>query len=138
MGRKLYKLLMSLQLILPRIQSPLDEDFRPAILANRNFQREVGPVGARLILGLERFANEFSRFEVKVYPEGHQNFDTSLQYVERIVKFLLWQRGGHTLYAGIYVDNCTILASHFRGISQGEFGETKSMFLHICGKWMCL
>ncbi len=91
---------MSLQLITPRVRPPLDENFRPAILANKNFQREVESIGARLVLGLERSANEFSRFETKIYPEGHPNFDANYQYIERIVKFLLWQRGGHTLYVG--------------------------------------
>jgi predicted NBD/HSP70 family sugar kinase len=52
------------------------------------------------VLGLERSATEFSRFETLVYPEGHPNFDANMPYVERIVKFLLWQRGGHTLYVG--------------------------------------
>jgi predicted NBD/HSP70 family sugar kinase len=91
---------MSLQLITPCVQPPLDEYFRPAILANRNFQREVESIGTRLAIGLERSGSEFSRFEVKVYPEGHPNFEANYQYVERIVKFLLWQRGGHTLYVG--------------------------------------
>jgi predicted NBD/HSP70 family sugar kinase len=91
---------MSLQLIPPRVQPPLDEDFRPAVLVNRNFQREAESAGTRLVLGLERSVGEFSRFETKVLPEGHPNFDANYQYVERIVKFLLWQRGGHTLYVG--------------------------------------
>jgi len=91
---------MSLQLVPPRIQPPLDENFRPAILANQNFQREVKSVGVRLVLGLERSGGEFARFETKVYPEGHLNFEANYQYIERIVKFLLWQRGGHTLYVG--------------------------------------
>lgn len=91
---------MSLQLVPPRIQPPLDENFRPAILANQNFRREVESIGTRLVLGLERSGSEFSRFEAKVYPEGHPNFEANYQYVERIVKFLLWQRGGHTLYLG--------------------------------------
>ncbi len=36
---------MSLQLPSPRVQPPLDENFRPAILANQNFQREVKSIG---------------------------------------------------------------------------------------------
>jgi predicted NBD/HSP70 family sugar kinase len=91
---------MSLQLPAPRIQPPLDENFRPAILANQNFQREVESIGTRLVLGLERSASEFSRFETRVHPEGHPNFESNYQYVERIVKFLLWQRGGYLLYVG--------------------------------------
>lgn len=91
---------MSLQLIAPRIIPPLDEGFCPAVLANRNFQREVGSAGVGLVLGLERGAGDVSRFETRVLPEGHPNFEANYQFIERIVKFLLWQRGGHTLYVG--------------------------------------
>jgi predicted NBD/HSP70 family sugar kinase len=90
---------MSMHLIEPRVAPPLDENFRPAVLANRNFQRAVQPVGERIVIGLER-GGDVSRFELTVYPEGHAEFDSNYQYVKRIVKFLLWQRGGHTLYVG--------------------------------------
>ena len=91
---------MSLKLVSPRVAPPLDEDFRPAILANQNFRRKVEPFGEGLVIGLERSGDGFSRVETKVYPLGHPNFESNYQYVERIVKFLLWQRGGHTLYVG--------------------------------------
>ncbi|MDO9300516.1 MAG: ROK family protein [Anaerolineales bacterium] len=91
---------MPLQLIPPRVQPALDEGFRPAILANQNFRRLSQPVGVRTVIGLERGAGEISRFETLVYPEGHPDFESNYQYIERIVKFLLWQRGGHTLYVG--------------------------------------
>jgi predicted NBD/HSP70 family sugar kinase len=91
---------MALQLVPPRVSPPLDENFRPAILANQNFRRLSQPVGVRTIIGLERGAGEISRFETLAYPEGHPDFESNYQYIERIVKFLLWQRGGHTLYVG--------------------------------------
>ena len=91
---------MSLKLTPPQVLPPLDEDFRPAILANQNFQREVESVGVRTVIGVERSGGEVSRFETKIYSEGHPNFVSNFQYIERIVKFLLWQRGGHTLHVG--------------------------------------
>ncbi|MBP8789139.1 MAG: ROK family protein [Azonexus sp.] len=91
---------MTLNLIEPQIQPPLDHSFRPAVLANRNFRRAVQHVGTRAVVGLERNSDDFSRFELAVYPEDHPNFESNYQYVERIVKFLLWQRGGHALYFG--------------------------------------
>jgi predicted NBD/HSP70 family sugar kinase len=89
-----------MQLIAPCITPPLDEDFRPAILANQNFLRMVKPVGVQIVIGLERGMGEISRFETLIFPEGHPNFDANYHYIERIVKFLLWQRGGHTLFVG--------------------------------------
>lgn len=84
----------------PAIRPPLDEDFRPAALANRSFQRRVEPVGVRAVIGLERSGGEVSRFETSVYPEGHPNFESNFPFIERLVKFLLWARGGHTAYVG--------------------------------------
>jgi predicted NBD/HSP70 family sugar kinase len=91
---------MTMRLIKPRVLPSLDQGFRPAILANHNFQRDVQPFGTRAVIGLQRSSGEFSRFETTIYPDGHAEFKANYQYVERIVKFLLWQRGGHTVYFG--------------------------------------
>jgi predicted NBD/HSP70 family sugar kinase len=88
------------QLPEPAIRPPLDEDFRPAVLANQIFQSRVRPVGVRAVIGLERSGGEVSRFETWIYPEGHPDFESNLPYIERLVKFLLWGRGGHTVYVG--------------------------------------
>jgi hypothetical protein len=89
-----------LELVSPKLIPPLDEEFRPAKLANRNFQAQVKPVGVPLVIGLERSESEFSRYETSVYPEDHPNAAANFQYVERLVKFLLWQRGGFRVYIG--------------------------------------
>jgi predicted NBD/HSP70 family sugar kinase len=84
----------------PSIIPPLDPDFRPAALVNRAFHKAASKGGAALVIGLERGDGQVSRFETVVFPEGHARADEDLYYVERIVKFLLWQRGGHTVYVG--------------------------------------
>jgi predicted NBD/HSP70 family sugar kinase len=89
-----------LELVSPKLIPPLDEGFRPAALANRKFQAQVKPVGVPLAIGLERSADEFSRYETSVYPENHPNAEANFQFVERLVKFLLWQRGGFRVYIG--------------------------------------
>lgn len=91
---------MSLPPIPPRMLPPLDENFRPAVLAWRAFQRLVDSEGEQLVIGLERSNGEISRFELKVFPENHLNFNANLEYIERTVKFLLWQRGGYKIYIG--------------------------------------
>ncbi len=93
-------MLDKMELVCPKIIPPLDEGFRPAILANRNFQAQAGPVGVQLVIGLERSGGEFSRFETSVLPEEHPKAEANFQYVERLVKFLLWQRGGFRVYIG--------------------------------------
>ena len=41
-----------------------------------------------------------SRFETAVFPEGHEKAEASCFYIERIVKFLLWQRGAWKVHVG--------------------------------------
>ncbi len=89
------------RLIEPRILPPLDHDFRPASLANRAFRRAAEEAGAApLVFALERPSGEISRYETVAFPEGHPNAPANLFYAERLVKFLLWQRGGYRLYVG--------------------------------------
>jgi predicted NBD/HSP70 family sugar kinase len=90
------------KLIKPNFVPPLDEGFRPAVLANNAFRAEVRASGAGvpLVLGLERADGSLSRFETVVFPEGHARVGANLFYVERLLKFLLWQRGGWKVYVG--------------------------------------
>jgi len=92
----------TLKLVRPKFVPPLDPDFRPAVLANRAFRKEVTASGAGvpLVLGLERAEGQVSHFETQVFPENHPQAGANLVYVERLVKFLLWQRGAWKVYVG--------------------------------------
>jgi predicted NBD/HSP70 family sugar kinase len=90
----------SFKLVKPQIVPPLEEGFRPAAMANRAFRKEVAEVGMPLVIGLERERGQISRFETQVFPEDHPRSQANLRYVERLVKFLLWQRGGYKVYIG--------------------------------------
>jgi len=85
-------------LVKPLILPPLDPDFSPAVLANRKFRQDVEGCGVKAVIALERNAGEISRIELLLFPDDHPLFEKNYRYVERIAKFLLWQRGGHTLY----------------------------------------
>jgi predicted NBD/HSP70 family sugar kinase len=89
-------------LVKPRFQPPLDQGFRPAVLANQAFRRQVAVsgVGVPLVIGLERPQDSVSRFETWVFAEDHPQADANLVYVERLLKFLLWQRGGWKVLVG--------------------------------------
>jgi predicted NBD/HSP70 family sugar kinase len=92
----------TLSLIKPSFSPPLDEDFRPAVLANRAFQSEVAAAGGGvpLVLGIERQDGALAHFQTAVFPAGHPRAAANLKYAERLVKFLLWQRGGWKVYVG--------------------------------------
>jgi predicted NBD/HSP70 family sugar kinase len=83
----------------PNFVPPLDPDFQPAVLFNRNYIQAANASGQAvpLVLGLEREGGLISRFETVVRPRADRE---TLHYVERIVKFLLWARGGWKLHFG--------------------------------------
>jgi predicted NBD/HSP70 family sugar kinase len=89
-------------LVKPKFVPPLDDGFRPAVLANRAYQKEVeaSRAGVPLAIGLERAAGSVSRFETTIFPDDHPQAGANLRYAERLIKFLLWQRGGWKVYVG--------------------------------------
>lgn len=89
-------------LVKPAFTPPLDAAFRPAVLANKTFCANVAAAGAGvpLVIGLEQANGCFTRFETTVYPSDHPRAAANLPYVERLLKFLLWQRGGWKVYIG--------------------------------------
>ena len=111
----------SFALIQPAIIPPLEADFRPAALANRAFRMEVEPVGVPLVIALEREAGKISRFETRVFPEDHPRAHANLQYTERILKFLLWARGGFKVYAAGPQAIGEFLQRHYSRAGSGQF-----------------
>ena len=79
--------------------APLDTDFQPLVLWNRAYVAAAKASGnaVPLVLGLERECGLVSRYETVVRPAADAE---TIRYVERIVKFLLWARGGWKLYVG--------------------------------------
>jgi len=95
-------MLGGLKLVAPRFLPPLHAEFRPAVLANRNFLQEVEKSGAGvpLVFGLKRADGSVSRYETNVFSEKNERALANLPYAERLLKFLLWQRGGCEVYVG--------------------------------------
>jgi len=90
------------QLIKPELIPPLDAGFRPAVLYNRAFRRDVEACGEGVTveLALERSDGSRSRYETAVFPTDHPQAGENNFYIERVVKFLMWQQGGWRLYVG--------------------------------------
>jgi predicted NBD/HSP70 family sugar kinase len=91
-----------MELVQPGIKPPLDPTFRPAALANRLFREKVkaSGQGVPLVIGLGRSDGTLSVYPVEVFPAGVPGSEGNYQYIERIVKFLLWQRGGYRVIIG--------------------------------------
>ena len=83
---------------IPAVVPPLEPGFRPMYLALREHARAVGANGVTLALALERSNGRVSRFSLPVFPDGHERLPESLRLAERVLKFLLWQRGAHHVF----------------------------------------
>src|ERR1700756_4930011 len=85
----------------PAIIAPLDPSFLPASLFTREYRKLVAASnGVPLRLALERGDGSISEFCMSVVPPASGHLEATLLYVERTVKFLLWQRGGWKVYVG--------------------------------------
>ncbi len=80
----------------PLIKPELDPEFVPAVLWNRVYQTRVDASGAPVdvAIALVRPDETCSIFKTRILPLSEGNEAMTLRYLERTLKFLLWQRGG--------------------------------------------
>jgi predicted NBD/HSP70 family sugar kinase len=80
----------------PRVAPPVDTGFRPISLGNRQYRQAVTAAKNKvpLAIALERNDEHISVFRTDVLVPGSGHDAATGLYVERLVKFLLWQIGG--------------------------------------------
>jgi predicted NBD/HSP70 family sugar kinase len=102
----------------PAVPPPLDSGFVPAVLWNRAYrQRCDAEPGARpFAIALERTDGTISRYDTRVLPHTGANLPLNIKYVERLVKTLLWMRGGYRVVLGGYA----AIAETIRGIYSAD------------------
>lgn len=91
-----------LSLVKPKIQLPLDDNFRPAALWNRTFLESVNNSGESipLSIGIVKEDDYVLVYKTWVFSD-EAGFDSSnYRYVERLVKTLLWIYGGYKIIIG--------------------------------------
>jgi predicted NBD/HSP70 family sugar kinase len=110
-------------LVVPRCPAVLDPQFRPAALAMQAFQKRVRRTGVPqpVRIGLEQADGTVHRFETEALPNGDPLAGTNFRHVERIVKFLLWSRGGRRIYLDGPSGLAEQLAAHYRDTPTGRF-----------------
>jgi len=86
----------------PHVASPLHPEFAPAALANRSFLKAVRECGGStaLVIALERGDHSVSVYRTECFAEDSPSARLNLPYAERLVKMLLWQRGGWRVIVG--------------------------------------
>ena len=91
-----------LSLVKPKIQLPLDDNFRPAVLWDRTFLNIVRNTGESvpLSIGIEKEDSSVLVYKTHVFPDEYGFASYNYQYVERLVKALLWIYGGYKIIIG--------------------------------------
>ncbi len=80
----------------PRFRPVLDPDFLPASLWNRAYRSAAKSAGeCPFALALERSDGTVSVHRTAVLPHEGEYIPLNQRYVERLLKFLLWQKGGY-------------------------------------------
>ncbi|MBC8329991.1 MAG: ROK family protein, partial [Planctomycetes bacterium] len=84
------------------VRPGLDPGFLPAALWNRAYRERAAadPASTELRLGLGRADGTCFVHDARILPHSAATAALNLRYVERLVKTLLWQRGGSRIYLG--------------------------------------
>lgn len=98
----------------PALVPPLHPDFRPAVLADHAFAEVVRQSGrgVPLVIALERGEGDISVYSTICFGEDAELASQNLPYAERLLKMLLWQKGGWRVVVG----GPTSLGEHLRRV----------------------
>jgi len=83
----------------PRYRPVLDPGFLPAVLWNRAYEARVRATRGAVELGIALVRQDGTTFthKTRILAPTAAHKALNLKYVERLVKFLLWQKGGCTI-----------------------------------------
>src|SRR4051812_25776790 len=86
--------------IQPRIIPVLDAQFTPSALARRTFRDAVRDTASpqTVRLALEQADASVFHFQTDIFEESDPRASENFRHVQRLVKFLLWSRGGFRLH----------------------------------------
>ena len=86
-----------LRRITPKFVPVLDPGFVPAVLWNRAYEEAAAIDGRDVALALSRTDGTCFRWHGRLLAETQENAAATGKYVDRLVKFLLWQKGGNLI-----------------------------------------
>ncbi len=103
---------------------PLDPDFIPALLAFESFESAVRKSGRvqPLKIAFERGASSVSVCETVVFANpSPEEFKSGLRHVERLIKGLLWMKGGRKITVSGDAELCRALSQIYSPIGERAF-----------------
>ncbi|MBT6769003.1 MAG: ROK family protein, partial [Opitutales bacterium] len=112
------------------IKPILDPNFAPSAIWNQAYQEKVAasaePIEAAL--ALVRPDETCSLYRIQTLPLTEENEAQTLRYLERLLKFLLWQRGA----SKVLISGCESLVANLSAIYSENGG--RSFDYHFFGE----
>jgi predicted NBD/HSP70 family sugar kinase len=110
-------------LVPPHIAPPLDPGFRPSVLARRELARAVSESGrgVRASVAVERPGGSVCVRDVAVFDDGHPDAPVAHAFCERVVKSILWSRGGCRIWVDGPAGLVEALRRRYRDDQAGRF-----------------
>ena len=107
----------------PQVQPPLDPAFLPAASWNRAFGELVAASGHPVAIrfALEQSPSSTFCHDAEILPSQHPQAHLNFRFAERLLKFLLWSRGGHRVYFDGPLELGEALRAHFKNTATGRF-----------------
>ena len=98
--------------ISPLVPTELDHGFIPAALWNREYRNAVKANSEKvgIVIALERSNGAVSTYATSIFPHTEEFAPVNFKYVESIVKFLLWMKGGYR----VTIAGCDKLAAELK------------------------
>lgn len=108
---------------IPKVAPALDASFRPAILVNQAFKAAALASGRPrpVRFALEQADGSVYHFATQILPAQHPQEAACFPYLERLLKFLLWSRGGYRIYFNGPAELGRQLQQHFLTSATGQF-----------------
>ena len=84
----------------PKFLPELHPTYRPAVMVNRAFESVARDTGLAVEVGiaLEQADGSVFHYQTVLFASDHELSNNNFRHLERMVKFLLWQRGGWKIY----------------------------------------
>jgi predicted NBD/HSP70 family sugar kinase len=120
--------MMAVLPVSPKMPPALDSEFLPASLWNRAYREAVRAEGLKLALALERSDGSVSVWRTDILPHRGANVALNHRYTERLLKFLLWQKGGFRVTVG----GAPEIASYLRKVYAAD--GARSFDYHFLGE----
>jgi predicted NBD/HSP70 family sugar kinase len=105
--------LMSHITISPLFSPTLDPGFVPAVLWNRAYEVKTSQSGRPITLALSRDDGTCFHWSGRLLPAESTYAADTIKYLDRLVKFLLWQKGGNRIAIAGADDVVAILAETY-------------------------